>query len=102
MAQVRPRQDLPPPPPFPAEQGASHPIHSPCYTPHESEGARGVFWPVLRQEGRQLRAGIRLRFQQRPEERPRHRLAVQVCPEYSRLPSSCQESPKCEPWFPHH
>lgn len=78
MAQVRPRQKLPPPPPLRAEQGACHPIHSPCYTPHESEDARGVAWLVLRQEGRQLRGGSRLRFQQRPEESPRHRLAPQV------------------------
>lgn len=78
MEQVCPRQELPPPPPLRAEQGASHPIHSPCYRRHESEGAPGGVWLVLRQQGRQLRGGSRLRFQQRPEERPRHRLAVQM------------------------
>jgi hypothetical protein len=78
VEQVRPRQELPPPPPLRAEQGASHPIRSPCYTPHESEDARGVSLGVLRQVLRHRGAGSRLRFQQRTQERPRHRLAVQV------------------------
>ena len=55
MEQVRPRQELPPPPPLRAAQDACHPIHSLCCTPHESEDARGLAWLVLRQKGRQLR-----------------------------------------------
>lgn len=102
MEQVRPRQELPPPPPLRAAQGVSHPIHSPCYTAHESEDARGVALGVPRQECRQLRAGSRLRFQQRPEESPRHRLAVQVGAQDSGLASLLTPPFPLSYWVPCH
>lgn len=94
MEQVRPRQELPPPPPLRAAQGVSHPIHSPCYTAHESEDARGAALGVPRQVLRHRGARSRLRFQQRPEERPRHRCPGQVCAQDSGLVSPGFPPPK--------
>lgn len=87
MEQVRPRQELPPPPPLRAAQGACHLIQTLCCTRHESVDAPGGALGVPRQILRHRGAGSRLRFQQRPEERPRHRCPGQVCAQDSGLAS---------------
>lgn len=85
MGQVGHRQELPPAPPFRAEQRASHPIHSLCCTRHEWEAAPGAALGQVRQEGRQLRGGIPQRPQKRVEYFRHQGLASQVCPEDSGL-----------------